>query len=148
VSPDIALVPFGTPLYEEMKRVRDAVLRAPMGLSLEPSDLAGEETQFHIAALDEAGAVLGTVLLKPLSAETLKLRQMAVADGAQGRGTGRALVGFAERLGRERGFSRIELSARLTARGFYDRLGYLAEGGPFLETTIPHILMTKALGRQ
>jgi predicted GNAT family N-acyltransferase len=38
------------------------------------------------------------------------------------------------------------LHARSGAEGFYLRLGYLAEGAPFDENTIPHVRMTKRLG--
>ena len=38
------------------------------------------------------------------------------------------------------------LNARMGAEGFYAHFGYLAEGEPFDENTIPHIRMTKRLG--
>jgi ElaA protein len=37
------------------------------------------------------------------------------------------------------------LNARLGAEGFYARFGYLAQGEPFDENTVPHIRMTKPL---
>ena len=41
--------------------------------------------------------------------------------------------------------SGARLSARATAIGFYQRLGYVAEGEPFLEVTLPHRLMRRRL---
>ena len=38
------------------------------------------------------------------------------------------------------------LNARLGAEGFYAAYGYLVEGEPFEENTLPHVRMTKRLG--
>jgi len=51
-----------------------------------------------------------------------------VAPDRQGRGVGRALLGFVEELARRRGFRRLRVSASLTAVGFYERLGYRRTG--------------------
>ena len=62
--------------------------------------------------------------LKPLAADTVKLRQMAVDPAWQGRGHGRRLVRAVEAVLRERGITQVTLSARRTAEGFYGALGY------------------------
>jgi GNAT superfamily N-acetyltransferase len=142
---EITMVPFGTPLYERTKRFREALLRTPLGLELSEQDLAGEQSQIHIAAVDRVGVVRGTVLLKPISEDTVKLRQMAVCDKVQGAGLGRKLVTFAEQVAKERGFKIIEMHARVSALGFYEKLGYATEGEKFIEVTVPTILMKKAL---
>ena len=70
---------------------------------------------------------------------------MAIAPERRGQGLGRRLVGFAEDLAAERGFRDIEMSARVGARGFYERLGYHATGEAFLSVSIPHIRMTRRI---
>ncbi len=142
---DITIAPFGTPLYERTKALRDAVLRIPLGLRLSEKDLAGEESQIHIAAVAPSGEVLGTVLLKPLPENTVKLRQMAVSDKAHGTGLGRRLVLFAEQVAKEKGFTEMEMHARVSALGFYQKLGFAPEGETFIEVTVRTILMKKAL---
>jgi GNAT superfamily N-acetyltransferase len=142
---DIAIVAFGTPLYEHTKMFREAMLRQPLGLRWSAQDLIGEESQIHIAALALSGAVVGTVLLKPLSEDAVKLRQMAVSREMQGIGLGKKLVLFAESAAKDRGFQRIELHARISAQAFYQKLGYRIEGAAFTEVTVPTILMKKAL---
>lgn len=137
-------IPFGSALYEASKAFRDEILRRPLGLSLSAQDVEGEELQVHIAAL-EAGAIVGTVVLKPLSADVMKLRQMAVAPDRSKRGLGRQLVRFAEALARARGAKTIEMSARRSAQGFYERLGYRTEGDEFIEVTVPTIKMVRSL---
>ncbi len=142
---DISVVPFGSALYEGTKTLRQAILRTPWGLRLSAKDLDGEESQIHIAAVDGSGNVRATVILKPLTQEIVKLRQMAVAEAAQGTGLGKRLVLFAEQEAIRRGFAQMELHARVTALGFYEKLGYISEGEPFIEATVPNIRMTKTL---
>ena len=142
---DIAIVPFGSPLYERMKVFRQAVLRIPLGLRLSEADLAGEESQIHIAAVSPSDEVMGTVLLKPVSEDWIKLRQMAVSDKSQGTGLGRRLVTFAEQAAQDSGCNEIRMHARLSALGFYEKLGYAQQGDTFIEATVPTILMKKAL---
>ena len=45
------------------------------------------------------------------------------------------------------GADEIILGAQLTARGFYERLGYVEEGAVFDDAGIPHVMMRKVLGR-
>jgi predicted GNAT family N-acyltransferase len=54
-------------------------------------------------------------------------------------------MSFAENIARDRGFKRLNMHARKTAQGFYEKLGYHLEGPEFEEVTIPHIEMVKDL---
>lgn len=56
--------------------------------------------------------------------------ELAVAEEAEGRGVGRALMEAAESWARERGYGLVVLdtgAANVRARGFYARLGYVEE---------------------
>ena len=132
---EIVLTHVGGPHYEETVRLRQRVLRDPLGMVL---DTSGDARRTFFVALEE-GRVVGTVAL-----EENRLRAMAV-DGAS-RGVGRVLVARLEEEARARGITRIFLHARVTARGFYAKLGYTEEGELFTEVTIPHIAMWKSLG--
>ena len=138
-------VTFASVQYESMKRFREDALRIPLGLTLDGDDLKDENTQIHIAAINDDGAIIGTVLLKPLSQGHVKLRQMAVSPLLQRNGIGRKLVQFAEQSARAMGFDNIELHARIHAQAFYEKLGYAAVGERFLEVTLPTIKMIKRL---
>ena len=87
--------------------------------------------------------VRGVDMHKPLDAETVQLKQMAVAEDRRRERIGAQLLDHAERFAQGEGFRMIVLNARLGAEGFYARYGYAAEGEPFDENTIPHIRMTK-----
>lgn len=127
----IQLIPFGTELYQSSKSFREKMLRQPLGLSLSAYDLKDEDKQFHIAATDSDGIIIGTVILKPISEETANLRQMAISSDYQGRGLGRELISFLEKTALEKNINTIEVTARLDAQGFYAKLGYCPVGETF-----------------
>ena len=76
----------------------------------------------------------------------MQIRQMAVRAEFQRRGLGRRLMNSVEALLQdEGGVDRIFLNARVSAAGFYARLGYQPAGEIFPEVGIPHQRMEKAL---
>lgn len=141
---EIREVAFGSDDYYLACELRDLVLRRPLGLELSAEDVAGEARQYHLLAFDESG-LAGCLLLVPGDDGVIKMRQVAIAERAQRRGVGSALVARAEALGRERGFRAMVLHARRAAVSFYERAGYVVEGPEFVEVTIPHSKMRKAL---
>ena len=120
------------------------MLRTPLGLDYSAADLGAERDDALFAAA-EGGRLVGVVMLRLVDARRGKLRQMAVAEAARRRGIGERLVGALEGHARANGMSEIELASRMVARGFYERLGYVAEGEVFTEVTVPHIHMRKRL---
>jgi len=115
-----------------------------MGMSLSEADVAGEAQMIHVAALEDE-VLLGGLILKPLSLDRFKLRQMVVTPAAQRRGIGRQLVRAAEAIARARGIRTVELHARAYACEFYATLGYRIEGPQFLEVGISHFKMVRTL---
>ncbi len=115
-------------------------------MSLSEYDLNGEEHQYHFAALTSAHKVVGTVVMKPETGTLIKLRQMAVSPTIQKGGIGKELVMLAERAAKDRGFKTVKMTARLSAQGFYERLGYKTEGDEFMDVIpVPSIKMVKNL---
>ncbi|MCB9245829.1 MAG: GNAT family N-acetyltransferase [Flavobacteriales bacterium] len=139
------LLEFGSPEQIDSVRLREAVLRVPLGMSFTQEELQAEADELHVAALDKAGKILGILLLKPVDGTTLKMRQVAVRPDLQGKGIGKGLVLFAEELCRSRGINRITLHAREPVVPFYEALGYGVDSGPFQEVGIPHFAMSRKL---
>src|SRR5262249_7218883 len=129
---DIALAeaPYGSELYAQSLRLREAALRKPIGLSLSAEELADDVSRRHFCAVAN-GTVVGSVSFKLLGPHTLQLKQMAVAEERRGDGIGSRLLAFAEAWARRHGYGMIILNARLGAEEFYKRHGYAAEGEPF-----------------
>lgn len=130
--------------YQQSLVLREHVLRAPLGLTLSEQDLTGENEQLHFGFFSQQ-QIQAVVLLKPISSETLKLRQMAVSSEQQGKGVGKALIQQVELNVSNLGYQKIEMAARVTAVPFYQSLGYETDGEPFEEVGISHIKMAKFL---
>lgn len=137
--------PFGSETYAEALRLRDAILRAPLGLAFTEEELADDAERRHFCAI-AGGQVVGSLSFKRLGAHTLQLKQMAVAEGRRREKIGTRLLSFAEAWARREGFGTIILNARIGAEGFYARHGYALEGALFEENGIPHVRMTKRIG--
>lgn len=140
----LKIVDYGTDEYTQTLKLRDEILRKPLGLEFSEEDLAKEKQNVHMAALED-GRMLGCCMLVEEEPETVRLRQMAVVNDAQGKGIGKALMQFAENLARDRGYKRITMHARKNAVGFYEKMGYKKKGSEFQEITIPHYVMEKEL---
>ena len=138
-------VEFGSSGYEATLALRKRVLRDPLGLEWTDEEKAWEPKERHFSLWD-GDTLVACVVIRPLEEETVKLRQMAVEPEQQGGGAGRVLMEGVESQLREDGVKRVELNARDTAVGFYEKLGYGTVGEEFYEVTIPHWKMVKSVG--
>jgi predicted GNAT family N-acyltransferase len=132
------------PEYEQEKDLRNRVLRSPLGLVLSGDDLRDEDRQVHLVAMDDRGHMIGCALVF-VQEKTARIRQMAVEERYQEQGIGTELVKQAEAAARAGNIFKVTLHARISARRFYEQLGYTASGEVFTEVTIPHIAMEKDL---
>lgn len=140
----LKIIDHGTPEYQQMVKLRDEILRKPLGLGFSHQELENEKNNMLIGAFEE-DQMLGCCMLVEESPDTVRLRQMAVLNDLQGKGIGRALMNFAENLARDRGYKTLAMHARKNAIGFYEKMGYRVCGDEFTEVTIPHYVMEKKL---
>lgn len=137
----------GSADYDRTVRLRDEILRAPLGLSFSPEQLAAEVADIHLY-LTEPGSqeVLAClVLTRESEPGVVRMRQVAVRADQQGKGLGRELVKFSETVARARDFKTMTLHARETVVPFYEKLGYAVSGEGFVEVSLPHLPMAKEL---
>jgi GNAT superfamily N-acetyltransferase len=127
-----------------MIKLREEILRKPLGLRFSPDELEMEKNNMLIGAFEDE-EMLGCCMMVEENPTTLRLRQMAVLNNLQGKGIGRALTIFAENLARDRGYKIISMHARKNVVGFYEKMGYKISGSEFIEITIPHYVMEKEL---
>jgi len=139
----IKQVQHGSDDYRGILDMRHAILRRPLGLDWSDEDLAAEAEQLHFGLFDDDDAPIACVVIKLLGPDKAKLRQMAVAEPFRAMGNGRDLLQGVEAILHARGIRRIEMDARKTAAGFYEKLGYHVEGDEFIQVTIPHQRMVK-----
>jgi predicted GNAT family N-acyltransferase len=140
----LKIIDHGTTDYEAMVKLRDEVLRKPLGLTFTNEELDKEKDNLLIGAFED-DQIMGCCMLVEEKPQTVRLRQMAVVNDLQGKGYGKVLMQFAENLARDRGYKKITMHARKNALGFYEKMGYKKVGQEFEEITIPHYVMEKEL---
>ena len=140
----LKILDHGTFEYRQMVKLRDDILRKPLGLGFTPQELEEEKDNMLIAAFEDED-ILGCCMLVEESPEKVRLRQMAVLNDLQGKGIGRALMNFAENIARDQGYKILAMHARKNATGFYEKMGYKIAGDEFTEVTLPHYVMEKKL---
>lgn len=139
---EVRRIDYGSEDYQRSLRLRDEVLRRPLGRRIADDDLSGDVEALHIAAF-AAERLVGTLLLKPKSEGVLQMKQVAVDESLRGMSVGRKLVEYAEQLATKQGCTEIMLHAREVAVIFYEKLGYARAGERFEEMGIPHYAMRK-----
>ena len=105
--------------------------------SLEIDGLDGDCVQ--ALALDPEGGAVGTARLMPQG----RIGRVAVRKPWRKRGIGAALMRLLLDEADRRGHGAIELHAQTWTIGFYESLGFVAEGEEFLEAEIPHRRMIR-----
>lgn len=125
-------------------RLRNEMLRIPIGMNLFDEDLSNDKDDYHIGAFDSS-KLIGCLLLSKVDEKTIKMRQVAVDGNYRKMGIGTKMVDFSEKFAKKEGFSEMTLHARREARGFYTKLGYETIGEEFEEVGIPHFEIQKPL---
>ena len=145
---EFARIEHNSDRYRDLVALRRRVLRAPLGLDFTSEQLEKERDDVHIAAY------LQDRLVACVSLTAADVNRMDRLSGCgkwrlipdhQGRGVGKRIIAYAERLSAEMGYREIVLHARETAVSFYESVGYVAEGDVFTEVTLPHRRMVKQL---
>ena len=140
----LKIIDFGTPEYQQMIKMREEILRKPLGLGFTESEIEKEKENLLIGAFEDE-QMLGCCMIVEMDPRKARLRQMAVLNNLQGKGIGRALIQFAENLARDHGYKIMSMHARKPTVPFFEKMGYKIHGPEFIEITIPHYEMVKDL---
>lgn len=143
---EVRTINYFSPEYNQELEIRDKVLRQPLNMSIYNDNLENDEMDVHIAAFIN-NEMAGVLLLKQINTDTVKVRQVAVIQKFQNFKIGTALSNFAEQFAKDKGYLFVELNARKTAVGFYEKQGYQISSDEFLEINLPHFKMSKSLYR-
>ena len=139
-------VEFGSSRYNELVELRYKILLEPLGLKFLDSFRPEEANYLHIGCVESLdGRLVGGLILAPVDDERIRLMQVAVDTIYQGEGIGRELIKYAEKRAKEAGYSVIVMHAMLSVVGFYEKMGYHAEGDVFDEQGITFMKMVKKL---
>lgn len=111
---------------------------------------ADEELDAHDASALHLGAFVDGVLqgvarVLDAGGGTAKIGRVAVRQTLRGGGVGRALMEHALAHCRAAGYREVVLDAQCRVEAFYARLGFVPEGGVFMDAGIEHIRMRRVL---
>ncbi len=127
--------------YYKAIKLREEVLRKPLGFVCAPEEAEKEKDHIHIAGFNR-NEIISTAVLVPKVNEC-KMQRVAVNSGLQSVGIGSRMVEFCENYAKEHEFHSIYCYARDTAVNFYLKNCYVSEGGYFSSNTIPHLKLLK-----
>jgi ElaA protein len=128
------------------RRLRRVVFIQEQGVP-EADELDGQdEAALHLLALRD-GVAVGTARLL-VKGDTGKIGRVCVLAEARGSGLGAALMRAALAEFRAMpGIARVRLGAQTHALGFYERLGFVAEGPVYDDAGLPHRDMVLTLAQ-
>ena len=100
-----------------------------------------EEGSIHFLAYAD-GDPAGCIRYRR-SGDRIKLERLAVLKEFRGRGIGKALMDYVEKRSSDDTTTEFVLNSQLHAMEFYEKCGYKARGGIFLDADIEHREMFK-----
>jgi|APEBP8051073178_1049388.scaffolds.fasta_scaffold00151_19 ElaA protein len=126
------------------RRLRRIVFIEEQGVSEADEIDDQDDTALHLLAT-LAGDPVGTARIL-LQGDTGKIGRVCVLPQARGTGLGAALITAAlDTLRAQPGITRAKLGAQTHALGFYERLGFQAQGPVYDDAGIPHRDMVRAV---
>lgn len=136
-------IKFDSEDYWKLLRMRELVLRLPLGLRYSQADIEKEKDEF-IYACEIDGKIAASCQFI-LEGDKAKMRQVATAKSFQGQGAGKGLYLFCEAELRKMGVTEIYCHARISAILFYEKMDFKIVSEVFEEVGIPHVKMKKEL---
>ena len=130
--------------WPQVAALRTRVFVEEQGVPAEIEQDVHDATAVHALAEDDEGRVVATGRLLVRDGRAV-IGRMAVDAAARGHGYGAAVLAELQRQAAALGLAEVELHAQLTARGFYERVGYTAVGDVYEEAGIAHVTMRKRL---
>ena len=132
--------------WREAVSLRELVLRSSLGINFSDEELEAEKDHIQIGGFTGKDLVATAVLVP--EGIRLKMQRVAVDEKLRNQGIGSKMISYCEALAKERGFEHIYCHARDSAVNFYTNNHYSPEGAYFIEDGIPHLRMSKPLGRE
>lgn len=104
-----------------------------------------DEAALHAVVYNRLGEAIATGRLLQPGPGLGRIGRVCVEKSLRGGQFGAQVMAALEQAARQRGDRLLELHAQCQAEAFYRRIGYVADGEPFDEEGVPHILMVKPL---
>lgn len=144
-GPEVTARLAGPADWPEVAALRHRVFVVEQGVPAEIESDAADAAALHALSRDAAGRVVAVGRLVERDGRAV-IGRMAADPAVRGRGHGTAVLAQLHRAAAVLGYAEVELHAQLTARGFYERAGYLPLGQPYEEAGIAHVTMCRGVG--
>ena len=131
-------------LNDDIIAIRNEAFVIGRGVPKEVEFDGRDNVHMHFCVYDE-NALVSCLRAEDIGGGMMHIGRVATKGSERGKGHGRVLFDFLFNYAKEHGFKYIEVSAVHTAVGFYEKLGFIAEGEYYLETGVNHIYMKKSL---
>lgn len=130
-------------LLADEKLIREEVFMAEQGFKNEFDETDGKA--FHLVMYDNNIPVGCCRFFSGDNEGEYILGRLAVRKQYRGKAMGQRIMEKAMDYMRSTGVKRLSLSSQVQAKGFYETLGFVAEGEEYLDEHCPHIHMVKEL---
>jgi N-acetylglutamate synthase-like GNAT family acetyltransferase len=117
--------------WESYYRLRFKILREPWNQPQGSEVLADESEAIHAMVIED-DEIIGVARMHKSGENQGQVRCVAVANEAQGKGVGKAIMLYLEVKAKEMGIQEIILEARENAVPFYKSIGYVIEKKSYL----------------
>ena len=146
--PHIALIPAqNADTLARCLRVREAVFTiekgVPKEIEVDEFDCLNETCEHFLICCDEKDA--GALRCSYTPENAARIQRFCVLKKYRGRGIGKAALEQLESYCQSRGCRAVELDAKLSSAGFYEKCGYQTASDTFIEVGIAHVKMRKVL---
>ncbi|MGN0585895.1 MAG: GNAT family N-acetyltransferase [Oscillospiraceae bacterium] len=131
-------------LPDEARYIREEVFVREQGFQNEFDDT--DNTALHTVVYYDNEPAAAARIFPSERDNFYTVGRIAVLPQYRNKQLGRYIMVQMEEKARGLGAEGIELSAQCRARGFYEKCGYTAEGGIYLDEFCEHIHMVKKLG--
>jgi predicted GNAT family N-acyltransferase len=137
------IIQHNSPEWLAAVRLREQILREPLGSKFTDHELTEEINHIQIAGFLE-DELVATAVLVP-EGEKLKMQRVVVKENLRNNNIGSQMMAFCEVQAVNRSCSIMYCHARDTAVNFYVNNGYEKQGAYFDEDGIPHLKMSKKI---
>lgn len=143
MKPTFKEIAHRSPEWTEAVRLREKILREPLGSKFTDEELEEEKYHFQIAGFSD-DAIIATAVLVP-EGDEMKMQRVAVMEHLRSLNIGSEMMTFCEKFALDKNFKVMYCHARDSAVNFYIKNGYTGIGDYFDEDGIPHLKMRKRL---
>ncbi|HEY8444338.1 MAG TPA: GNAT family N-acetyltransferase [Clostridia bacterium] len=130
-------------ITQEIRELRYEVFVKEQNIAPEIEIESDEHNYLHLCIYKDDKLV--AYARAKIKGEVLRLGRILVKKEYRGQGLGAAIMSYCEQIAREKGCKTLELNAQYRAIGFYEKVGFIAEGDFFEEAGIKHRKMKKVL---